>query len=213
MRRARFVVLTRLPRLIMLVRIVRENPSNWRAAQKAAVLALELLDLGWDVPDGAAASLRTTPTQCPRDAVYVAHSFAFAPSDYYVAQTHALHWACKIMLIGLCESLQGHVPHFRTQQYSPTVLWEEGYRCALRICGTIQFAFSLAPYGPVPFIFPLQLAWGVFWRRAGGSETGVTTWLLDKINAFTGLVGGRPVKTVGLRFVSLSLSPACCGLE
>nr|POF01415.1 hypothetical protein CFP56_21364 [Quercus suber] len=153
----------RLPRLIALIRKLRNEPEDVLALDRAIKLAGELLGLLWLEDHALQPKLQLKRTSITDDARHVPFSFYCSESDFHRLIHQTLHWASKIILGGLCERIceYGVPPGWPNL----SELRNTNRICADSICMSIEMAVQLAPYGPVRLFGPMFVAWGAYWRQ------------------------------------------------
>lgn len=200
----RFYVLTRLPRLMVLVRAMKNGQGDAALARRSVHLAKELLHLDWTEAAQNPPAATVVPTRREEDAAQVPLSFKFATRDHYDVIGYAMFWACKIILSGLCRSLY---------ECGAPIEWPslgelnyEERRCATLISMSVDHAESLMPYGSVPMIFPMQIAWGVYWRQrhyaVDVDAKEMMEWHCRRANKFLSSVNAQPTQMAGLIFLT-----------
>ena len=155
------LVFARVPRLMARVRLLRHNPDNKAMTSRAMSLMTELLNEVWTEEERQ--DLLVGITSDPEDAASIPISFKYREEQYGLALRRAYHWTCKILLSGLCQSLHDLGA---TSPAWPSIgaCRNVEFQCALRICMTVESAKLVLPYGASHMVFPMQAAWGVFWR-------------------------------------------------
>lgn len=186
-------VLTLLPRLIKLIRLIKQDAGDWESFSAAETIADELLDLGWD----AGAKPPPEDWYVPADAAKADVLFFqlhFPEPSYQNTIAHSMDWAVRINIACLCHSLLTlglpQPPHWP----SLTTFAEEERRCALLICAAMpRFTPDMWSHTASVTMMPLQTAWCSLWRQSEvskeDSQPALMTWLEDRIREYAAAMG------------------------
>ena len=147
------------------------------------------------------------PTMNDEDAHLVPLSFAFAATDFQLILSTSYTLACRIMLCGLFQVL--YACGVSLSVPSLPELYEEERTCAMLICMTMDYAASLAPYGSVCFLLPLQVAWGAYWRQNDCDliidPRAIRDWLVRRGDGFLSFCTTHRMSEAGLIFFTKRL--------
>ncbi|KAJ4301456.1 hypothetical protein N0V90_003548 [Kalmusia sp. IMI 367209] len=194
-----------LPRLIALVRRVRQNPSDVIAGIDALEMA-EHLYCSYSstlapIIDAALIKRAEWVETLDEDlAEYCPKSLDFEWLNIFEGLVRYSY--IRILVLGLCMTLRAVFP------FSPVLdaarLEEEEDQYASLITASVQYAERLNPYplGPLVLWLPLQVAYGTWWRkqRDKGVEgweheraVFMKNWCFEKDNAFIKALNGDAV--------------------
>lgn len=198
----RLHVLTRIARLISLVRLLRAGGFDTNVVSKATILAKQLLQIEWSKDTAVPPIAIVISTQSTEDAKLIPLSLHCASGDYFTLMRYATEWKVKIMLSGLCQVLYA----YNAELQWPTLieLRQEERRCALLICMSADNAMKYLPLGGMQTLSALQVAWGVYYRQRnvpdGIDAAAMMDWVFRRINFFLYSFSGFHMHVEGLRF-------------
>lgn len=157
--------IVRIPRLIRLVRELRQDPNNVQKGVDAIALAEKLYLTRIDkIIDGAVHNYADrVPTRNIELGVYYPESFNFATVSVFETLTRYCY--CRILIIGLCRTICSILPISAVLNAAPLQL--EELHMAELIAMSTQYAeglFDPFPLGALLIILPLQVAFGAWWR-------------------------------------------------
>jgi hypothetical protein len=146
----------RLPRLIRLVRMAREQPQDALFRDEAQTLAIDLFETDlehWIQDITEAGALEVVPTARPDLEPYGITSFSFASPRIFLMLTQ--YWAARILVCGCVQALCDLAPLDTVPLlFDQAAARAEDVRAATNIAMCAQYAFKTSPIIPV---VPLRL--------------------------------------------------------
>ena len=196
-----------LPRLIMLVRQVRENPLDWDVGNAAVALAEHLYCSYSNIitprVDTAFSSGRVSWVRTVEEGIarYLPESLSFQWFNDFEAIVR--YCFVRVLVLNLCKVLRSILP------FSPILdaadLEEEQERCTMLIVASVQYAETQDPVsmGALIIQLPMQVAYGAWWKTRDCTEPSTTWetekavfmehWSYEKTNAFIKVLNGDPI--------------------
>lgn len=155
----------RIPRLVRLVRQLKQDPCNIDLGVDAVALAEKLFLSNIDpIVDGWLRDYcEWVPTEAPDLAYYFPQSLRLAKINIF--ETLTRYCSCRIVLAGLCRTLKEIFPFSPVLEMAPFA--QDELRAASFLAMSTQYAEELVdpmPLGPWTMILPLQLSFGSWWR-------------------------------------------------
>lgn len=178
-------LMVKLPRLIRLVRSVREYGQDAKATLHALDLAEELLPCENQTAEtNVLRAVKVLPTKDPCNAAIAAYSLQF--EDYHQYRAAVQYWTARLFVLRLCQVLS----ELTATSFDSAALRAEQLRMAANIVMSWQYNSSLRPFGPLNLLMRFFALWGVLMTIEddfrGVAVADVRAWVLLCFNADTG---------------------------
>lgn len=211
-----------LPRLITLIRQVREDPFNVDASNEAVTLAEYLYSSYSEIiaprVDAAFSSGRVewVETVDRNLARYYPESLTFRSFNDFEASIR--YFFVRVLVLKLCMELRAILPFSRTLNTAD--LEEEEERYTMLIVASVQYAETQEPVsmGALIMQLPVQAAYGSWWKKQSCMEPNKTweirkavfmkQWCYVKTNAFIEVLNGDIISESKLQAMYIAAAEA-----
>ncbi|KAF2268691.1 hypothetical protein CC78DRAFT_565178 [Lojkania enalia] len=200
--------IVQIPRLICLVRRLQDDQSNIEVKNKTLSLAETLYNSNVDSLVDEMLQIHAESVETKTLDLSCCFPQSLKYGNIHVFETLTRYWYCRILIVGLCRTLQKLIPASKSISAR---LVEEDARAAGYIAMSTQYAESLSkplPMGPLVIVLPLQFSFGAWWRlyrEQHGVSKGLIEkaaymkgWTLRKGNAMLGLWNGKELENRSL---------------